>query len=112
MREERFWPGQRLGGNSSEEQRSQPVRVEAHRQLVGRQETSEGAADREALPAERRRGSGRGRNRELDRPLTDEALAAKNRVIPNAQAGANRERNEENRRSPMMPGRAERQREL
>jgi len=67
MREERSWPGQRSGGDSSEEQRGQTVRVEARRQLVGRQETSEEAADREALTAEGCRGSGSGRNLEPDR---------------------------------------------
>jgi hypothetical protein len=90
MREERSWPGQRLCGDSSEERQDQTVRVEARRQLFGRQETSENAADREALPAERCRGSGNGRNLELDRTQADEALAAKNRVIPTTQGGANR----------------------
>jgi hypothetical protein len=84
------------------------VRVETRRQRFGRQETSEDVADREAFSAERCRGSGRGRNLELDRTQTDEALAAKNRVIPTAQGGANCQRSEGSRRSPMVPGKAER----
>lgn len=73
-----------------------------------RQGTSEPATVREAPPAERRGGSGRGRNPEhvrinsqrgapsgtntpeADRPNADEALAAKNRVDPTTPGGANR----------------------
>lgn len=78
--------------------------MEARHQRLERQEASEDVADREALPAEKRGGSEQGGNLELDRTHTPEALAAKNRVIPNAQGGANCQRKEENRRSPMMPG--------
>ena len=112
MREEWSWQGQRFRCDSSEEQWGQTVRVEARRQLFGRQETSEDVADREAFSAERCRGSEHGRNLEFDRTQTDKALAAKNRVIPTTQGGANRQRSEESRRSPMMPGKVEGQREL
>lgn len=78
--------------------------MEARHQQLERQEASEDVADREALPAEKRGGSERRGNPEFDRTHTDEALAAKNRVIPNARGGANCQCNEESRRSPMMPG--------
>jgi len=80
------------------------VSVEARHQLLRRQEASEDVADREALPAERRRGSGPGVKPELDRTHTDEALAAKNRVILTAQGGANCRCSVGGRRSPMVPG--------
>lgn len=88
------------------------MRVEARRQLFGRQETSKDVADREAFSAERCRGSEQGRNLRFDRTQTDKALAAKNRVIPTTQGGANRQRSEGSRRSPMMPGKVVWQREL
>jgi hypothetical protein len=70
---------------------SQMVSVEAHYQLLERQEASEDVVDRKALPAERRRGSGHRATPELDRTHTDKAFAAKNRVVLTAHGGANRQ---------------------
>jgi hypothetical protein len=78
--------------------------VEASHKLLVRQEASEDVVDREALPAERRRESEPGVKPELNRTLTDEAFAAKNRVIPTAHDGANCQCSEGGRRSPMVPG--------